>query len=103
MKQRKVPMRKCIVTGMMQPKKSLVRIVKNKEGQMSIDPTGKAPGRGAYITLDVNVALEASKKRSFDRAFGMKVPDEFYQEVIDYVEHIQIRKELFADERLFKN
>lgn len=96
-------MRKCVVTGEMQPKKSLVRIVKNKENVLSIDPKGKAPGRGAYITLDVEVAKEALRKRSFEKAFSMKVPDEFYQEVIDYVEHLQIRNELFADERLFKN
>ena len=55
MAQRKIPMRKDIVTGEMKPKKELVRVVKNKENEVSIDPTGKKAGRGAYIHLnDVN-------------------------------------------------
>ena len=47
MAQRKIPMRKDIVTGEMVPKKELVRVVKNKEGEVSIDPSGKKSGRGA--------------------------------------------------------
>lgn len=56
MAQRKIPMRKDIVTGEMVPKKELVRVVKNKEGEVSIDPSGKKSGRGAYIHLNVDVA-----------------------------------------------
>lgn len=103
MKKRKIPMRKCVVTGEMRPKKSLVRIVKNKEGQLSIDESGKMPGRGAYITLDMDTAEMAMKNHSLDRALSVKVSDDFYDELVKYVEHIQIRKELFADERLFKD
>ena len=44
---RKVPMRKCIVSQTMFPKKELVRVVKSKEGQISIDPSGRQNGRGA--------------------------------------------------------
>ncbi len=47
MKKRKIPMRKDIVTGEMAPKKELVRIVRDKEDNVSIDPTGKKSGRGA--------------------------------------------------------
>ena len=46
-RQRKIPMRKDIVTGEMLPKKELVRVVKNKENDVAIDPTGKHNGRGA--------------------------------------------------------
>ena len=45
MKTRKIPMRKDIVTNQMFPKRELVRVVKNKENEVSIDPTGKAAGR----------------------------------------------------------
>lgn len=61
MKKRKVPMRKDIVTGEMAPKKDLVRIVRDKDNNVSVDPTGKKSGRGAYISLDVKVAQQAKK------------------------------------------
>lgn len=98
MKQRKIPMRKCVVSGEMYPKKELVRIVRNKEGQIAIDPTGKMSGRGAYIALDPKVAKQAWKRHSLNRAFNTEVSDEFYQELVDYTEHIKTRQELFADE-----
>ncbi len=55
---------------------------KNKEGQVFIDPTGKANGRGAYIKLDNDEANQAKKRRVFDRSFSMEVAEEFYDELI---------------------
>ena len=52
-------MRKDIVTGEMMPKRQLIRVVKNKEGEVSLDPTGKKSGRGAYIAVDVEIAKRA--------------------------------------------
>ncbi|MGX5377445.1 RNase P modulator RnpM [Ligilactobacillus sp. LYQ135] len=98
MVQRKVPMRKDIVTGEMLPKKQLVRVVKNKENEVSIDPTGKQNGRGAYIHLDVETAKKAKKEKTFDKAFGIKISDEFYDELIAYVDHKVARIELFGHE-----
>lgn len=95
MKQRKIPMRKDIVTGEMAPKKQLVRIVRNQANEVSIDPTGKQSGRGAYITLDVAVAKQAKHDRTFDHTFGVKIDDQFYDDLIAYVDHQQARKELF--------
>ncbi len=97
-KQRKIPMRKDIVLGEMKPKKELVRIVKNKEGEVSIDPTGKKSGRGAYISLDVAVAKKAKDERTFDKTFGIKVPDEFYDELVAFVDHQAARRELFGND-----
>lgn len=97
MKPRKIPMRKDIVTGEMFPKKDLVRVVRDKEGNVSLDPTSKANGRGAYVGLDRIIAAEAKKKHIFDQAFEMKIPDEFYDELIAYVDHQQARRELFAN------
>lgn len=98
-KQRKIPMRKDIVLGEMKPKKELVRIVKNKEGEVSIDPTGKKPGRGAYISLEVAVAKKAKEEHTFNKTFGVKVPDEFYDELVAFVDHQAARRELFGDAR----
>ena len=97
MKPRKIPMRKDIVTGEMFPKKELVRVVRSKEGDVTLDPTGKANGRGAYVSLNVKNAEMAKEKRIFDKAFGVKVADEFNDELIAYVDHQQARRELFGD------
>ncbi|KRK39172.1 nucleic-acid-binding protein implicated in transcription termination [Levilactobacillus parabrevis ATCC 53295] len=91
-------MRKDIVTGEMAPKKQLVRVVRNQEQEVSVDPTGKQSGRGAYIALDVDIAKRAKKERTFDHVFGVKVPDDFYDDLIAYVDHQQARRELFDND-----
>lgn len=72
MKTRKIPLRKSVVSNEVIDKRDLLRIVKNKEGQVFIDPTGKANGRGAYIKLDNAEALEAKKRRSLTAALAWK-------------------------------
>ena len=74
--------------------KMFTHIVKNKEGQVFIDPTGKANGRGAYIKLDNEEAIQAKKRHVFDRSFSMEVAEEFYDELIAYVDHKVKRREL---------
>ncbi|GKQ42613.1 DNA-binding protein [Companilactobacillus sp. RD055328] len=96
-KQRKVPMRKDLLTNEMFPKKQMVRIVKNKEGQIAIDPTGKMPGRGAYVGLDPQAVKKAKDKNTIEKAFQVAVAPEFYDELFDYVDHQQARMELFGD------
>jgi len=49
MKAKKIPMRKCVACQQMMPKKSLIRVVRSPEGEVSIDLTGKKSGRGAYL------------------------------------------------------
>ena len=93
-KARKIPLRKSVVSGEIIDKRDLLRIVKNKEGQVSIDPTGKANGRGAYIKLDNDEALQAKKKQVFKRAFSMEIDAAFYDELIAYVDHKVKRREL---------
>lgn len=95
MKTRKIPLRKSVVSNEVIDKRDLLRIVKNKEGQVFIDPTGKANGRGAYIKLDNAEALEAKKKKKvFNRSFSMEVEESFYDELIAYVDHKVKRREL---------
>lgn len=93
-KKRKVPMRKDIVSGNMYPKKELVRVVRTKEGEVFIDPTGRKNGRGAYIALDPELAKQAKEERTFDRAFDMTIDDAFYDELYAYVDHQKARQEL---------
>lgn len=92
--QRKVPMRKCVVSQQMFPKKELVRIVKNKEGEIFIDPTGRQNGRGAYIALDPELAKTAKQRHVFEQVFETKISDDFYDELYRYLEHQKARKEL---------
>lgn len=93
-KTRKIPLRKSVVSGEIIDKRDLLRIVKNKEGEVFIDPTGKANGRGAYIKLDNDEAKLAKKKRVFNHAFGLEVEEIFYHELIAYVDHKVKRREL---------
>ncbi|QIL46407.1 YlxR family protein [Vagococcus coleopterorum] len=99
MKERKVPLRKCVVSGEMNPKGTMVRIVRSKEGVVSIDPSGKMPGRGAYVTIEPTIVQKARDKQLFDRVLKAKVEDSFYQELMDYVSHQKARQELFANDK----
>lgn len=78
---RKVPMRRCIATQEQLPKKDLLRIVRTPEGTLKIDLTGKANGRGAYLKKDPAAVELAKKNRSLEKAFEMKIPDEFWEEI----------------------
>ncbi len=81
MKAKKMPLRKCVGCNEQKPKKDLIRIVRNKEGVMSVDFTGKAHGRGAYICPDPECLKLAKKKRSLNRAFSCEVSDEIYEQL----------------------
>ncbi|MBS5988803.1 RNase P modulator RnpM [Anaerococcus hydrogenalis] len=82
MKQRKVPQRKCIVCGENKDKNDLIRIVKNKEEGIILDPTGKKNGRGAYICKDEKCINEAKKKRKLEKVFKTEISDDLYEEII---------------------
>ena len=97
MKKRKVPMRRCIASGEMMPKKELVRIVRNSKGVAQIDPTGKVKGRGACSTLESALVEKAWKNHLFERQLEIEIPDSFYEELLQYVDHQKARKELFSD------
>ncbi len=90
-------MRKDLLTDTMQPKKELVRIVIDKEKNVSVDPTGKKAGRGAYVSLDPTKIEAAKEKHILDCSLGAKIPDSFYDELYSYVDHQKARKELFGD------
>ncbi|QOR68595.1 YlxR family protein [Cytobacillus suaedae] len=83
---KKVPLRKCVASGEMKTKKELVRIVRSKEGEVSIDPTGKKAGRGAYISLDKDLISLAKKKNILANQLKVSIPDEIYDELVQLVD-----------------
>ena len=78
MQEKRIPLRKCLGCGEMIGKKGAVRIVRNKEGEISVDPTGKKPGRGAYICHDAECVGLVRKSRRLDKALKCAIPDEIY-------------------------
>ena len=82
---KKVPLRKCVVTGEMLPKRSMIRVVRSKEGIVSVDPTGKLSGRGAYVSKSEEAVELARKKNILERQLEAKIPDEIYEELITLI------------------
>ena len=78
MHQKKITMRMCTGCGEMKPKKELVRVVKSPEGEVSLDLTGKKPGRGAYVCRSAECLKAARKARRLERAFSCRIPDTVY-------------------------
>ena len=81
MNNKKVVLRTCVVTKEQFEKKDLLRIVKNKEGQIFVDETGKQNGRGAYIKKDLEVLELAKKNKALDRALETTISDEVYSDI----------------------
>ena len=81
MKMKKIPMRSCVVTKEKLPKQELVRIVRTPEGNVIIDTTGKANGRGAYMKLSMEVIDKARKSKVLDRTLEVPVSEEIYEEL----------------------
>ena len=80
-KVKKVPMRKCIGCGESKPKKELIRVVKDKDGNIFLDKTGRQNGRGAYICFNRECLEKAIKTKGLNRAFQMEVSQEAYDEL----------------------
>mgnify|MGYP004471964117 CR=1 FL=1 len=81
MKQKKIPMRTCVVTREKYPKKELIRVVRTPEGNVEIDTTGKANGKGAYLKLAKEVIDKARLNKALDRALDKEIPHEIYDEL----------------------
>ena len=82
MKQRKVPLRTCVVSNEKCEKKDLLRVVRNNEGQVFVDDTNKANGRGAYLKKDEMIIERARKTKVLERHLNVKIEDEIYDELL---------------------
>lgn len=78
---RKVPERKCVVTGEMKPKKELIRIVRNKDGEVFVDATGKKNGRGAYLTKSIEVVDQAEETQILNKQLNTNLDASIYEEL----------------------
>ena len=87
MKQRKVPLRTCVVTKEKYEKKDLIRIVKDNTGKVFVDLTSKANGRGAYIKKDIDVLSKAKQSKVLDKHLEITIPDEIYEELENIIKN----------------
>ena len=81
---RKIPLRKCLATGEQLPKKEMIRVVRNKEGEVFVDPTGKMNGRGAYLKRSKAAFETAKKKKVLARALQVEIPEQIFEELEKY-------------------
>ena len=78
MQTKKKPLRMCTGCGEMKLKTELIRVVKSKEGEISLDTTGKKAGRGAYVCPSHECFEKMRKSRRLEKAFSMQIPDEIF-------------------------
>ena len=81
MAQKKITARQCIGCMTSRPKKELVRVVRAPSGEISIDPVGKKPGRGAYLCPNSECLKRARKSRALERALDTAIPESVYEEM----------------------
>ena len=85
MKMRKIPMRTCVVTREKCEKKDLLRVVRDNTGNVFVDDTNKANGRGAYLKKDKDVILKAKDSKVLERHLEVKIPESIYDELISKI------------------
>ena len=83
MKTRKIPMRKCTGCQQVKEKRQLLRVVREPEGQVSIDRTGRKSGRGAYLCEDITCLEKAIKTRALERSLETEISPEVYENLIN--------------------
>ena len=78
-KEKKIPMRQCVGCREMKPKRELIRVVRSKDGGISLDFNGRLSGRGAYICKSAECLTRAKKAKALERAFSCTISDEVYK------------------------
>lgn len=76
--EKKIPMRMCLGCGEMQPKRTLIRIVRQKDGTILLDETGKAAGRGAYLCRRTECLKKAEKTHRLEKSFACHIDASVY-------------------------
>lgn len=82
---KKIPLRRCCGCMDSKPKKELVRVVRNNEGEVSLDLVGKKPGRGAYVCKNTACLLKARKAKRLERALECEITDEIYENMTEEI------------------
>ncbi len=86
MKNKKIPMRSCVVTRERLPKNELLRIVRTPDGIVLADTTGKLNGKGAYIKKDIAVLEKAKKSKILERMLEVEIADRVYDEISEIID-----------------
>ena len=86
MKNKKVPLRTCIVTKENLPKSELLRIVRTPDGDIEVDETGKLNGRGAYIKKDLSVLESLQRSKLLEKKLECKIEDSVYEQIKNIIE-----------------
>ena len=81
MKPKKIPMRMCVGCREMKPKRELIRVVRAPDGDVSMDPGGKKPGRGAYVCRNADCLKRAIKQRQLERQLEVQLSEEVAQQL----------------------
>ncbi len=82
---KKIPLRKCLATNQIYPKEELFRVVKQPNGEVVLDITGKLNGRGAYIHRSQEAIDKAKKSKCLDRALESEIPEKVYEKMMFYI------------------
>lgn len=82
---KKIPMRTCVITKEKLPKKELIRIVRNKGGEVFVDDTGKQNGKGVYLKRDLEVVNKARSSKALNRYLECEVNDSIYEELLELI------------------
>lgn len=87
MKVKKIPMRKCVVSQERFEKRDLLRVVRTPEGNVIYDKTGKANGRGVYLSKTKQVIEKALKTKVLNKHLETEVPESVFQDLLEAVEN----------------
>jgi len=96
LKPKKIPMRMCVGCREMKPKKELLRAVRSPEGQVSLDTTGKKPGRGAYCCYNAECLRRALKQGQLDRQLEVKLSPEVNEQLTQTMNELLSQQETNA-------
>lgn len=83
------PLRKCLGCDEMLGKKGMLRVVRSKDGEISLDATGKKSGRGAYICRDMECFLKAQKRKSLEHSLKCSISPEVYEQLRQEIEKLE--------------
>lgn len=88
---KKVPLRQCVGCNEMKGKREMLRVVKEAEGPISLDITGKKNGRGAYLCKQEECLKKARRNKGLERSFKMSIPEQVYDRLEE--EFSELKKE----------
>ena len=86
MKKRRIPLRTCVVTREQFPKNELLRVVRDNNGNVTVDETGKANGRGAYLKKDIEVLEKAKKTKVLEKHLECEIEENVYDKIKEIIE-----------------